>query len=31
MGGSDIGVALNTCTHVGFEDAKKEFARKASA
>ena len=31
MGHSDISVTLNTYTHVGFEDAKEEFARVASA
>ena len=31
MGHSDISVTLNTYTHVGFEDAKEEFARVATA
>ena len=31
MGHSDISVTLNTYTHVGFEDAKDEFLRIASA
>ena len=30
MGHSDISVTLNTYTHVGFEDAKEEFARVAT-
>ena len=30
MGHSDISVTLNTYTHVGFEDAKEEFARVAN-
>ena len=31
MGHSDISVTLNTYTHVGFEDAKEEFARVATS
>lgn len=31
MGHSDIGVTLNTYTHVGFEDAKKEMKRLKDA
>ncbi len=27
MGHSDIGVKLNTYTHVGFEDAQKELSK----
>ncbi len=27
MGHSDIGVTLNTYTHLGFEDAKEEVLR----
>lgn len=27
MGRSDIGVTLNTCTHLGFEDAKEEVSK----
>lgn len=29
MGHSDISVTLNTCSHVGFEDAKEELSRVA--
>ncbi len=30
MGHSDIGVTLNTYTHLGFEDAQAELKRVAS-
>ena len=31
MGHSDIGVTLNTYTHIGFEDAQEELQRVANA
>lgn len=31
MGHSDIGVTLNTYTHIGYDDAKKELERVAKA
>ena len=31
MGHSDIGVTLNTYTHLGFDDAKEELKRVANA
>ena len=31
MGHSDIGVTLNTYTHLGFEDAKEELQKLAKA
>ena len=31
MGHSDIGVTLNTYTHIGYDDAKEELKRVANA
>lgn len=31
MGHSDIGVTLNTYTHIGYDDAKEELKRVSSA
>ena len=31
MGHSDIGVTLNTYTHIGFDDAQKELKRVVNA
>ena len=31
MGHSDIGVTLNTYTHLGFEDAQEELKRVANS